>query len=38
MTELHSPGDELPVAIIGFSIPEPNTILLNAPRFGASYH
>jgi hypothetical protein len=29
MTELHSPDNELPVAIIGFPIPEPNTILRN---------
>jgi hypothetical protein len=29
MTELHSPDDELPVAIIGLPIPEPNTILRN---------
>jgi hypothetical protein len=32
---LHSPDNELPVAIIGFPIPEPNTILRNDNRFGA---
>jgi hypothetical protein len=29
----HSPDNELPVAIIGFPIPEPNTILRNDNGF-----
>jgi hypothetical protein len=37
MTELHSLDDELPVAIIGLPIPEPNTFFAMTP-FDASYH